>query len=808
MEKDYSASSISVLKGLEAVQKRPGMYVGDVSSVSATHHLLYEIFDNSVDEALAGHASAIAVTLHADGSASVEDNGRGVPVDIHPEEGVSAAEVIFTTLHAGGKFDSDSYKFSGGLHGVGSACTNALSDWFELEARRDGAVWAARFEEGVTVQSVSKTRNLKKGEETGTKVRFKPSTKYLAVTEFERGTLLRRFREVAFLNGGVRIVFIDERLREEETEPFREECHFENGMADFVGFITGEANMLTPIASFSGGHEGSEVDVAFTWVEDDRPEEIRAYANNIPQPDGGQHVTGLRGALTKALMTHAERMKLLKRGSRMSADDLREGLAAALHVRLADPAFSSQTKEKLISVEARSAVEAVVGANFGQWLDTHPEEARTIIQRAQNAAEAREAAKKARELTRTKKVGNRISSASLPEKLSDCSSRTPMARELFLVEGDSAGGSAKTGRNRETQAILPLRGKILNVERAKQSQVLKNAEIAAMIQTLGAGMGDKMDLSKLRYGKIVIMTDADVDGSHIATLILTFFFRQMKPLVEAGHLYLAVPPLYRVRRKGEEDIYVRTDRALTGLFLDRALATKSLATSEGVLKGAGVRKALEPMIEAVDHGAAAARILRHPTLADVLMGSDIAKPVFGTGPIADRRARAIEKHLVASLLAADPDGEWKIALVGDAEGYGLSAVRHEDGLDTDYSLTRADMASWQVRRVFDAWHLSGFAGDALEIAGQPVHGPISFMEALRGTGAKGAQVSRYKGLGEMNAEELWETTMDPARRSLHRVRIEDIETAEATFGDLMADNVSARRKLIEDICGGDSRIDI
>jgi len=808
MSKDYSASSISILKGLTAVQKRPGMYVGDVSSVGATHHLLYEIFDNSVDEALAGHASAITVTLYDDGSASVEDDGRGVPVDIHPEEGVSAAEVIFTTLHAGGKFDSDSYKFSGGLHGVGSACTNALSDWFDLEARRDGALWEARFEEGITVKSVEKIRKLKKGESNGTKVRFKPSSKYLAVTEFDRETLLRRFREVAFLNGGVRIVFIDERLQEGETEPFREDCHFENGMADFVSFITGEAQMLTPIASFSGEHQGSEVDVAFTWVEEDRPEEIRAYANNIPQPDGGQHVTGLRTALTKALMAHAERTKLLKRGSRMNADDLREGLAAALHVRLGDPAFSSQTKEKLISIEAKAAVEAIVSANFGQWLDSHPEEARTIIQRAQNAAEAREAAKKARELTRTKKVGSRVSSASLPEKLSDCSSRTPMARELFLVEGDSAGGTAKTGRNREIQAILPLRGKILNVERAKPSAALKNLEIAAMIQTLGAGFGEKMDLTKMRYGKVVIMTDADVDGSHIATLILTFFYRKMRPMVEEGYLYLAVPPLYRVRRKSEEDIYVRTDRALTGLFLDRALFIKALKTSDGVLTGAGVRKALDPMIDAADHADSAARILRHAHLADVLLGSEVAKPAFGTGPIPDRKARQIEKHIVSGLETADPEGEWKIDLVGDGEGYGLNVVRHEDGLDTDYSLTRGDLNAWQVRRVFDAWHLSGFAGDEMEISGQPVHGPISFMEALRATGAKGAQVARYKGLGEMNADELWETTMDPTRRSLHRVRIEDAEMAEMTFSDLMADNVAARRKLIEDICGGDNRIDV
>ena len=805
---DYSADSISVLKGLDSVKKRPGMYVGDISSVSATHHLLYEVFDNSVDEALAGHARRIEVRIHADGSASVDDDGRGIPVDIHKDEGISAAEVVLTTLHAGGKFDSDTYKFSGGLHGVGAACTNALSDWMEVEIRRDGHLWAARFEEGVTIRSIHQIRPLKKGEGTGTRVVFHPSRKYLADTAFQRQTLLRRFREVAFLNAEVRIEFFDERLAGDETEVFHEICHFKDGMVDFVDYITGDATNLTPIARFFGTHNDSEVDVAFTWVEEDRPEEIRAYANNIPQADGGQHVTGLRGALSKALMIHAERHKLTRRGSRMGADDLREGLAAALHVRLCDPAFSSQTKEKLISVEARAAVEAVVSTAFGQWLDSHPEEARTIIARAQNAAEAREAAKKARELTRTKKVGTRVSSASLPEKLSDCSSRTPMARELFLVEGDSAGGSAKQGRDRETQAILPLRGKILNVERAKQSQVLKNTEIAAMIQTLGAGMGDKMDLSKLRYGKTVIMTDADVDGSHIATLILTFFFRQMRPLLEAGHLYLAVPPLYRVRRKGEEDIYVRTDRELTGLFLDRAISTRLLVSERQPLTGTGTRQALDPMIEAAEQGDQAARLLRHGGLADVVMGAPEARAIFTSAPIGDRRCRQIAASLVERLRAVDDDGAWKIVIVGDAEGYGLSAMRHEDGLDTDYSLTREDLMAWQVRRISDAWSASGLADDRLAIGGEPVHGPLSFMTALRAAGSRGALVSRYKGLGEMNPEELWETTMDPARRSLHRVRIEDAAAAETTFGDLMADNVAARRRLIEEICGGQNRIDV
>jgi len=808
MTQDYSAKNISVLKGLEAVKTRPGMYVGDISSVSATHHLLYEVFDNAVDEALAGHASRITVTLNADGSASVSDNGRGIPVDTHPEMGVSAAEVIFTTLHAGGKFDSDSYQFSGGLHGVGAACTNALSDWMDIEIRRDGALWGARFEAGDTIKPIHKLRKLKTGEATGSTVHFHPSATYLAVPVFERQTLLSRFREVAFLNAGLEIVFTDERLEEGETEAFSEICRFDDGMADFVAAIRGEDEAVAPIARFQGRHDGSEVDVAFTWVDADRPEDIRAYTNNIPQPDGGQHVTGLRGILTKTLLSYAETNKLLKRGSRMSSDDLREGLSAALHVRLADPAFSSQTKEKLISTAARSAVEQVVGGAFSKWLDTHPEEARTIIARAQNAAEAREAAKKARELTRTKKVGKRVSSASLPEKLSDCSSRTPEAREVFLVEGDSAGGSAKQGRDREIQAILPLRGKILNVERAKQSQVLKNAEIAAMVQTLGAGIGDKMDLSRLRYGKIVIMTDADVDGSHIATLILTFFFRQMRPLVDAGHLYLAVPPLFRVRRKGEEDIYVRTDRDLAGLFLDRALAGGRLVSDGEVLKGNGVRRALEPMLAAEPHMGPAGRLLRHPALGDALLGLKDAQPLFNHGPLSKAARARVLRDLKQTLEITDPDGDWTLDIAGEGTGYALHAARHEDGIDTDLSLSSADLTAWQVLRVRDAFTSGGLMESRLEVGGVPVHGPLSFSAALREAGAKGAQVSRYKGLGEMNPEELWETTMDPAQRTLHRVSIEAAEAANAIFSDLMADVVAPRRRLIEDMLAGGGRVDV
>ncbi len=807
-QSQYDASNINVLKGLEAVRKRPGMYIGDISSVAATHHMLYEIFDNGIDEALGGHADLIEVCLHNDGSASVRDNGRGIPVAMHPEMGVSAAEVVFTSLHAGGKFDSDSYKFSGGLHGVGSSVVTALSDWLDVEISRDGGLYGLRFEDSHTAKSCKKIRDLKPKERNGTYVRFMPSDRFLKEIVFERETLLQRFREVALLNAGIEIRFTDERLREGEDQPFQETCLFKEGMSDFVKAIAGEDGSVVPIARFEGEHEGSEVDLAFTWVSDDRPEDIRAYCNNIPQPDGGAHVTGFRAALTKCLMGYADREKLIKRSSRMSPDDLREGLGVALHVRLSDPAFSSQTKEKLISTEARTAVEAVLTPAFSKWLDTHPEEARLIIQRAQAAAEAREAAKKARELSRTKKVGNRVSSASLPDKLSDCSSKTPMARELYLVEGDSAGGSAKKGRDRETQAILPLRGKILNVERVATSKALKNAEIQAMIQVLGAGFGEKMDLTRLRYGKVVVMTDADVDGSHIATLILTFFFRQMRPFVEAGHLYIAVPPLYRVRRKGEDDIYVRTEKALTGLFLDRAIAMRALMSDGIVLEGSAVRSSLDGLLDCVALAGAAERNLRHPALADALLGSSPARGIFGTGPLSETKIKQAIKSIEKTLLETDPDGEWTFQVEGQAEGYGLRAQRHEDGLDVDYSLSRADLTSWQVRRVLEEYHTTGFAGDDIVIGGKPVYGPLSFMEALRQIGQKGAAVSRYKGLGEMNAEELWETTMDPSVRTLHQVRIGDAEAANAIFSDLMADNVSARRALIEEMCAGDETLDI
>jgi DNA gyrase subunit B len=797
----YSASSISILRGLEAVQQRPGMYVGDISSVAATHHLLFEIFDNSVDEVLAGHADTITVILHEDGSAEVSDNGRGIPVDIHPEEGISAAEVAFTSLHAGGKFDNDSYAFSGGLHGVGAACTNALSDWLEIEIKRSGGLHKARFELGQTISHVKKTSELKKKRETGTRVRFKPSSKFLKDVIFQGEVLAKRFREIAYLNGGLRIHFKDHRNEIDAV------YHFDGGVAAFVKDICAGRPIIGSIAHFEGKHEGLDVDVAFAWMGDDTPEDIRPYTNNIPQSDGGQHVTGFRAATSRVVLAYGENMGILKKTAKVSADDIREGMAIALHVRHPDPAFSSQTKEKLISTEARSAVEAILNRDLPLWLDKNPHHAKAIIERAKASSEAREAAKKARELSRVKKIGKNVSSASLPENLSDCSTKNPALRELYLVEGDSAGGSAKQGRDRETQAILPLRGKILNVERAKQSAVLKNNEIAGMIQTIGAGFNKTLDVDRMRYDKIVIMTDADVDGAHIATLILTFFFRQMRPLVEKGHLYIASPPLYRVRRKGEEDMFMKAEKDLIEALLDRCLFQKKIEIDKTIFQGQQAKDMLRNLVNLSENITAISITLGHELLADVLLGLPGIDALFGLSDktLTKTDINKAQKTALSLLSEADTEAEWII----DISKTGISAQRVEDGVAENFDLPLEILSSWRVKAMRQAAQTAGLTtGGKVIIATKECTGPLSFLQSIQEVGLKGAQLSRYKGLGEMNPQELWSTTMDPSVRTLHRVTIEDAERADSTFADLMADNVAARRKLIEDMCAGATNLDI
>jgi DNA gyrase subunit B len=795
---DYSASSIVALKGLEGVQKRPGMYVGDVSSNAATHHLLYEIFDNGVDEALAGHASRVEVRIHADGSAEITDDGRGIPVDMHPTEGVPAAELVFSSLHAGGKFNSDNYKFSGGLHGVGAAVTNALSEWLDVEIKRDGGAYHMRFEKGALAQTLTKTRDMKKGERNGTRVRFLPSPTYLKDPVFDGEVLRRRFREIAFLNAGLTVVFTDDRTGLSETHAYA------GGLLAFVESVANGAAFVGKPARFSGTDVGVEIDVAFAWREEDAAEDCRAFTNNIPQADGGQHVTGFRTALARILLAHGERTGVIKKTTKMTPEDLREGLIVALHARVPDPAFSSQTKEKLISVEARTAVENVLGAELPRWLDTHPEDARAILGRAVAAAEAREAAKKAREDIRKPTPARRVTSAQLPEKLADCSSKDPMARELYLVEGDSAGGSAKQGRMRETQAILPLRGKILNVERAKSGKVANSAELDAMVQTLGAGMGKGFDLARMRYGRVIIMTDADVDGSHIATLLLTFFFRQMRPLVEDGRLFLAAPPLYRIRRKGEADLFVRTEADLERHFLDRALGAGALTCTDGVLKGHGVLTRFAPLLEAADLLPQVGIQIGHPALADAALGSTDLDALWQRKPLTKTAGAKAVKTMAAALLALDGDARWTLT----ADEGGVDAQRVEDGIVERWRLDAEVLTNWRVARVREAAKSIGLLDMQHEVSGAPVFGPIGLMDNLRLVGSKGAQVSRYKGLGEMNPTELWETTLNPQVRALYRVDLMDAEAAESIFSDLMADNVAARRAMIEKMCAGMTRVDV
>lgn len=788
---EYSASSIVALKGLDGIKKRPGMYVGDCSSNAATHHLLFEIFDNGVDEGLAGYANKIEVTLFEDGSAQVIDNGRGIPVDMHPTEGIPAAEVVFTSLHAGGKFSNSSYKFSGGLHGVGAAVTNALSHWLDVEIKRDGGVWAMRFEEGHLVKKLEKVRAMKKGEESGTRVRFLPSEQYLKDPIFDGLSLAARFREIAHLNSGLRVVFEDER------DGRKDDHNYTGGMASFVTALADGAEMVNEIAHFEGEENGVEVDVAFAWRVIDEPELCKAYTNNIPQPDGGQHVTGFRTSLARILLAHGEKTGLVKKSVRLTAEDLREGLVVALQVRVPDPAFSSQTKEKLISIEARTAVEAVMTQSFARWLDTNPESTKSILLRAAASADAREASKKAREASRKDKGGKKISTASLPDKLADCSSKDVSKRELYLVEGDSAGGSARMGRDRETQAILALKGKILNVERAKAAQIHKNGEIDSITKTLGAGIGKHFDVSRLRYDKIVIMTDADVDGSHITTLILTFFYRQMPNLIQEGHLYLAAPPLYRVRRKGEEDLFVRSETELEQHFVDRALSNSAITIDGTVLKGKNSLKRFEPILKASDNYFGAQQHIGHPLVADILLGTQEAEGFWTTKGMTKTAQNVLIKKLKEVSLK-DEDAKWSFTFENDT----LKSERFEDGIIEIFDANSEILSNWRVTRVREGIKAAGFFEGDFEVAGEKVYGPFTLMEAIRKVGTKGAQVSRYKGLGEMNPNELWETTLDPAVRSLYKVEVGDAEAAETIFSDLMADNVSARRALIEKMCAG------
>ncbi|SPH23656.1 DNA gyrase subunit B [Defluviimonas aquaemixtae] len=792
---EYGADSIKVLKGLEAVRKRPGMYIGDTDDGSGLHHMVYEVVDNGIDEALAGHADFVKVRIHADDSVSVRDNGRGIPTDMHPSEGVSAAEVIMTQLHAGGKFDQNSYKVSGGLHGVGVSVVNALSDWLELRIWRGGKEWFARFEHGETVEPLRAVGDAAPGEK-GTEVRFLASSRTngpqgtFSDLDYSFKTLETRLRELAFLNSGVKIIIEDNRGAElQKTELF-----YDGGVREFVKYLDRHKTPLMPEPIFmTGERSGIGVEVAMWW-NDSYHETVLPFTNNIPQRDGGTHLAGFRGALTRTINGYAQSSGIAKREKvDFTGDDAREGLTCVLSVKVPDPKFSSQTKDKLVSSEVRPAVENIVNEKLSEWFEEHPNEAKGIVGKIIEAALAREAARKARELTRRKTA---MDVASLPGKLADCQEKDPALSELFLVEGDSAGGSAKQGRERKNQAVLPLRGKILNVERARFDRMLSSDQIGTLITALGSGIGrDEFNLGKLRYHKIIIMTDADVDGAHIRTLLLTFFFRQMPELIEHGHLFIAEPPLYKVAR-GKSEVYLKDQAALEEYLIGQGVEGAVLRL------GSGEEIVGQDLARVVDEARVVRRILQaFPTHypMHILEQATIAGALVPGRVDADAQGVANEVAQRLDEVAVEYERGWQGRPTQD---HGLRFTRSVRGVEEVRTLDGQVLRSGEARRL--ATHTDGLR----EVYGalarlvrkdreQAIHGPIELLKAILDEGEKGLTLQRYKGLGEMNPDQLWETTLDPAARVLNQVRIEDLAEADDLFTKLMGDVVEPRREFIQ-----------
>jgi DNA gyrase subunit B len=786
---EYGAESIKVLKGLDAVRKRPGMYIGDTDDGSGLHHMVYEVVDNAIDEALAGHATEVMVTLNPDGSCTVRDNGRGIPVDIHKGEGVSAAEVIMTQLHAGGKFDQNSYKVSGGLHGVGVSVVNALSSWLKLTIWRDGNEYAMEFGDGVAkapLKIVGKAEGRK-----GTEVTFLPSPKTFTMTEFDFATLEHRLRELAFLNSGVTVVLIDARHAVEK----RDEMRYDGGIEAFVKYLDRNKSPLIPQPiTIRAERDGITVECALWW-NDGYHESVLCFTNNIPQRDGGTHLAGFRGALTRQITGYAENAGTSKKEKvSLSGDDCREGLTAVLSVKVPDPKFSSQTKDKLVSSEVRPVVENVVNEALQDWFEVHPGEAKTIVGKVVEAAAAREAARKARELTRRKGA---LDVSSLPGKLADCQERDPAKSELFIVEGDSAGGSAKQGRNREFQAVLPLRGKILNVERARFDKMLSSAEIGTLITALGAGIRDEFDINKLRYHKIIIMTDADVDGSHIRTLLLTFFFRQMPDIIDGGYLYIAQPPLYKVSR-GKSEQYLKDERALEDYLIEHGLEDSVLRLANGEERaGADLKKLVENArnVRNLLHGLHSRynrKVVEQAAIAGVL-----TTDVTGDPARAAEAAAYIARRL--DLLSDETERGWQGRF--DTEGFHFE--RMVRGVKDAALIDQALLGSADARKLDEYAPLLQevyVKPGTLRRKGEdtPIYGPVGLFEAVTGVGRKGISMQRYKGLGEMNPEQLWETTLNTDVRSLLQVKVREVDEADDIFGRLMGDLVEPRRDFIQE----------
>jgi len=785
---EYDAESIKVLKGLDAVRKRPGMYIGDTDDGSGLHHMVYETVDNAVDEALAGFAKEVTVTLNPDGSCTVRDDGRGIPVDIHKGEGVSAAEVIMTQLHAGGKFDQNSYKVSGGLHGVGVSVVNALSSWLRLRIWRDGKEHFMEFRDGVAVAPLAVVGAAH--DKRGTEVTFLPSPKTFTMLEFDFATLEHRLRELAFLNSGVTIALSDMRHAVEK----REEMRYEGGVEAFVKYLDRNKTPLVPAPiTIKTERDGIGVEAALWW-NDGYHESVLCFTNNIPQRDGGSHLAGFRGALTRQVTGYAENVGAARKEKvALTGDDCREGLTAVLAVKVPDPKFSSQTKDKLVSSEVRPVVENIINEALADWFEVHPAEARTIVGKVVEAAAAREAARKARELTRRKGA---LDVSSLPGKLADCQERDPAKSELFIVEGDSAGGSAKQGRNREFQAVLPLRGKILNVERARFDKMLSSQEIGTLITALGTGIGrEEFNPDKLRYHKIIIMTDADVDGSHIRTLLLTFFYRQMAPLIERGHLYIAQPPLYKVTR-GKSEQYLKDERALEDYLIASGL-------EEAVLKLSGAERAGEDLRRLVEEARSIRNLLNglhsrynRKAIEQAAIAGVLTPKITGNPTDATAAAAYIAKRLDA--LSDETERGWS----GRFDESGFHFERIVRGVKEVAIIDQALLGSADARKLdeFAASLQEAYArAGMLRRKGEEttIYGPVGLFEAVTGIGRKGVTLQRYKGLGEMNPGQLWETTLDLDTRTLLQVKIKEGEDADDIFSRLMGDVVEPRREFIQ-----------
>lgn len=800
-QQEYGADSITVLRGLDAVRKRPGMYIGDTDDGSGLHHMVYEVVDNAVDEALAGHCSQIDVILNADGSCTVRDNGRGIPVDIHSEEGVSAAEVVMTQLHAGGKFNQNSYKVSGGLHGVGVSVVNALSAWLQLRVWRQGAEWTMRFHDGVAVAPLKSTGT---STQTGTEVTFLPSTATFTKTVFDFATLEHRLRELAFLNSGVNLVLTDVR----GVEPKAVTLFYEGGLQAFVAFLDqSKIAVHQPIITAKKEQDGITVEVAMEW-NDSYHENMLCFTNNIPQKDGGTHLAGFRASLTRTVNQYAETSGITKKEKvALSGEDMREGLTCVLSVKVPDPKFSSQTKEKLVSSEVKPVVESIIGEMLNIWFEEHPADAKKIIGKVAEAAAAREAARKARELTRRKGA---LDPSSLPGKLADCQERDPAKSEIFIVEGDSAGGSAKQGRSRQFQAILPLRGKILNVERARFDKMLGSAEIGTLITAIGCGVGrEEFDANKARYHKIIIMTDADVDGSHIRTLLLTFFFRQMPELIERGYLYIAQPPLYRIKRGNSKERYLKDDRAMENYLIETGVAEVSVTLHGGkILQGEALRelaeqaRVMKSAIQALNRKVGQQAIVEQAAIAGALSVS------LATNA---EQAKQAADYVAKRLDTLSPPGErgWK-GDVAQKGGMIFSRLRH--GVTHRFTLDIDTLRAAEARRLdgmtadLQAWFQSP-AKVMIKDKVQMAAGPIALVDAIMDQGRQGLTLQRYKGLGEMNPDQLWETTLDPSVRTLLQVKVHQSDIAETVFSTLMGDVVEPRRDFIVENALNVSNID-